>query len=392
MISNYICPNCGSAHMGLFYSVERAPIHSVLLLPTHEEATSYPVGQIKLGLCSNCGFIANTEYDPTHQEYGVRYEATQSFSSTFNNFAYNLATNLIERYDLHEKDIIEIGCGQGEFLLQLCELGGNRGVGFDPAYRGDAPESEARDRVEFISDFYSEKYSDYQGDFVCCKMTLEHIKEPYEFISTVRRSIGDHLDTVVFFQIPNGAYVIRDLAFWDVYYEHCSYFTRGSLTYLFERSGFEVLRVYTGYNSQYLMIEAKPRLESIEPVADPIELDDIRNEVARFSKCLPPKFEEWRTTLSEMIERGERIAIWGGGSKGVAFLTTLGIRDEIPYVVDINPRKRGMFMAGLGQEIVAPEFLKTYRPDTIIVMNPIYCDEIRATLDGMGVNARLVPV
>ena len=392
MVSNYICPNCASAEMTVFHHVERAPIHSVLLLPTHEEAINYPTGQIALGLCSTCGFIANTVYDPSHQEYGLRYEGTQSFSSTFNVFAYNLATNLIERYDLHNKDIIEVGCGQGEFLLQLCELGENRGVGFDPAYRGDAPESEAKDRVEFIADFYSEKYSNYRGDFVCCKMTMEHIKEPFEFVSTVRRSIGDNFDTVVFFQVPNGAYVMRDLAFWDVYYEHCSYFTRGSLTYLFERAGFEVLRVYTGYNSQYLMIEAKPCPEAIPAVADPVELEAVEADVAHFSEALAPKFAEWRNTIAEMIDRGERIVLWGGGSKGVAFLTTLGIRDEIAYVVDINPRKRGMFMAGLGQEIVSPEFLKTYQPNTIIVMNPIYCDEIQATLDGMGVAARLISV
>jgi hypothetical protein len=62
---------------------------------------------------------------------------------------------LIERYDLYGKDIIEIGCGQGEFLTLLCELGGNRGVGFDPAYISEHHESEAQDRVTSIKDFGS---------------------------------------------------------------------------------------------------------------------------------------------------------------------------------------------------------------------------------------------
>ena len=35
---------------------------------------------------------------------------------------------------LRGKDIIEIGCGKGEFLLLLCEMGNNRGTGFDPGF------------------------------------------------------------------------------------------------------------------------------------------------------------------------------------------------------------------------------------------------------------------
>jgi hypothetical protein len=49
-------------------------------------------------------------------------------------------------------------------------------------------------------------------------------------------------------------------------------------------------------------------------------------------------------------------------------------------------------MAGTGQEIVAPEFLKRYRPDVVIVMNPVYCNEIQQDLDRMGVTAELMPV
>ena len=80
--------------------------------------------------------------------------------------------------------------------------------------------------------------------------------------------------------------------------------------------------------------------------------------------------------------------LWGGGSKAVAFLTTLGVTNEIAYAVDINPRRSGTFLAGGGQQIVAPEFLRDYRPDVVIIMNPIYRDEIQAALADMGVRSR----
>ena len=164
---------------------------------------------------------------------------------------------MIDRYNLRDKEVIEIGCGKGEFLLLLCEMGNNSGTGFDPGFvaRIDSPAAE---RINFVKDYYTEKYSSYQGDFVCCKMTLEHIHPTAKFIKTVRRAIGNRLDTTVFFQIPDATRIVRDCAFEDIYYEHCSYFTPGSLARLFRRCGFEVLDLATEYDDQYLTIEACP--------------------------------------------------------------------------------------------------------------------------------------
>jgi len=60
------------------------------------------------------------------------------------------------------------------------------------------------------------------------------------------------------------------------------------------------------------------------------------------------------------------------------------------YAVDINPFKQGMFMAGTGQEVVGPDFLRDYDPDLVVAMNSIYLAEIRSELDRIGVDAELV--
>ncbi len=393
MTEAHICPSCETAGMSVFYRVEGVPAHSVLLLETREEAVSYPTGDIDLAFCPNCGFIANVAFDPALNEYDARYEATQGYSPTFNRFARQQAEHLITRYDLHGKDIIEIGCGQGEFLTLLCELGGNRGVGFDPAYRDHDIGSPAGERLTFIPDFYSEEYADYQADFIVCRMTLEHIQPTAEFIRMVRRVIGDRHDITVFFQVPNAQYVLEDLAFWDVYYEHCSYFSRGSLARLFRRCGFDVLDLATAYDDQYLMIEARPsRGEPSPPLPGEEAPDSLQKAVQAFATGVPRRLEHWRQVLADFQQQGRRVVIWGGGSKGVAFLTTLAVRDAVSYVVDINPHKHGTFMAGTGQEIVGPAFLKRYQPDAVIVMNPVYSAEIQQDLDRLGVAAELLPV
>lgn len=388
------CPNCGGSRVNVFYTVSRMPVHSVLLLYDEKEARDYAVGDIVLGMCDECGFIYNTRFDGRLQEYSTRYEGTQSYSPTFTAFASRQAAELIERHDLHGKDIIEIGCGQGEFLLMLCEMGGNRGIGFDPAYRNAVPVPDTlRGRVRFVRDLYTPSYAAMRADFYLCKMTLEHISQTGAFVRQVRRAVGENRGARVVFQIPNAAYVLRSVAFWDIYYEHCSYFTPYSLAYLFLHAGFDVLDIRTAYDEQYLLIEARPA-PIIPGTAhtDAGSLDSVRRDVSHFTRNIDPVREQWQATLRQMRRNREKVVIWGGGSKGVAFLNTLGITEQIDYVVDINPNKRGTYMAGTGQVIVQPGFLTAYRPDAIIVMNPVYCDEIQRTLNELNIPARLVPV
>jgi hypothetical protein len=114
--------------------------------------------------------------------------------------------------------------------------------------------------------------------------------------------------------------------------------------------------------------------------------------VASFASHVPKTLERWKQRLGQLRAAGKKAVLWGGGSKGVAFLTTLGIHDEVQYAVDINPYKKGTFMAGTGQEVVMPEFLASYRPDLVIVMNPIYMDEIRAEMTKFGVQSELLPI
>jgi hypothetical protein len=387
------CPACGAAPMRVFFETRGVPVHSVLLMETREQAVSYPRGDIALGFCEACGFIANLAFDPAKHEYSSKYEETQGFSGTFNAFHRALAQRLIDRYDLHGKSIIEIGCGKGEFLSLLCEMGNNTGVGFDPAYIPERNTSAGKSKATFITDFYSEKYTGYQADFVCCKMTLEHIQNVHEFVAMVRRSIGDRHETTVFFQIPDVTRVLKDVGFWDVYYEHCSYFSPGSLGRLFRSCGFDVMALGTEYDGQYLMIEARPsRGTPTPPLPEENDLAMLKKDVEFFAGHIGPTVARWRQVLGDLRRQNKRAAIWGGGSKGVAFLTTLGIADEIPYAVDINPFKNGTFMAGTGQKIVGPEFLREYKPDAVIVMNPIYCNEIQKDLDRLGVQSRLMPV
>ena len=387
------CPNCLTGTLEAFHHVDRVPVHSVLLMPTREVAVGYPKGDIALAWCRACGFVSNTLFDARVHEYSMQYEETQGFSATFRAFHERLADSLIEKYDLHGKKVVEIGCGKGEFLSLLCERGGNEGIGFDPAFVPDRNPARPDLAIRFVQDFYSEKYSDVKADFFCCKMTLEHIPDTAHFIRTVRAAVGDDSETRVFFQVPDLLRVLKDVAFWDIYYEHCSYFCAGSLARVFREAGFTVLETWTDYDDQYLMITAKPAGAVDSPSAIEREAPSlVARCIEEFVSKQVRTVEYWKEQLERMTTSGKRAVVWGSGSKGVAFLTGLGLKNTIEYVVDINPYRQGKFMAGTGQEIVAPEFLKSYRPDVAIAMNPVYQSEIQADLTRMGLDTTVMAV
>jgi hypothetical protein len=194
---------------------------------------------------------------------------------------------------------------------------------------------------------------------------------------------------VVFFEVPNVLYTLRDLGIWDLIYEHCSYFSPPSLSHLFRASGFDIRKEEELYEGQFLGIDALP---SARPSATgrPDNLGEIHHLVDRFAAAYLDKVESWGDEFTRLRAAGAKVAVWGGGSKGVMFLNTLRPGDAVTCMVDINPRKQGMFVAGVGVPVVAPHALTKLCPDIVVVMNPIYRDEIRESLERLGIGARIV--
>ncbi len=387
-----VCPSCSSNEIRVFHEIKNVPVNSVMNCDTREQALSFPRGDIILGLCEQCGFIYNTAFDRNRVRYSSECEESQGYSPTFNAFAEKLARDLVDKYGLYKKRIIEIGCGKGQFLKLICALGQNSGIGFDPAYipgRGDL--DRPAEKIEFVKDYYSEKYAGYQGDFICCRMTLEHISDTAIMVETVRRSISECPDTIVFFQVPDVTRIMQDCAFEDIYYEHCSYFSPGSLARLFRRSGFDVIDLQREYENQYVCLEARPA-DRPQEIKHPLieNVAALADLVTGFETTYPSVLDRWQTRLGQLKQQSQKVVIWGSGSKGVAFLNAIGDSAAIDYVVDIHPFRQQTFMAGSGQQIVAPLFLKDYRPDIVIIMNAIYREEIRQELNHLGLEPALM--
>jgi SAM-dependent methyltransferase len=352
------CIICGGPFAEPFLTIRGVPVHCNLLWPEASGALSAPRGDLELVACLTCGHVFNASFDRGLMEYTRAYENSLHFSPRFQVYAADLADRLIRRYDVRGKTVIDIGCGKGEFLALLCERGGNRGFGFDPSFVPENLQPYQSDRLTIIPDFFSERYSSYGGDLFVCRHVIEHIDNPPEFVRSIHRAVASRPEAILFFEVPNVLYTLRDLGIWDLIYEHRSYFSAGSLARLCADAGFELLESGELYGGQFLGV-------------------DLRR--SRPGHSADQSYGDER-----------RVVVWGGGSKGVTFLNIVPGAETIRHVVDVNPRKKGMYVSGTGQEIVQPGALREIRPDGVVIMNSLYETEIRTVLQELQLDTEIL--
>lgn len=378
------CEACGAGGLVAFYEIGGVPAQTCVLLDGPAEAEAYPTGDILLAYCTACGFIQNVRFDLDLVDYSKPTEESQAFSPRFTEFATELADELFDRHGMAGKSVLEIGCGKGDFLQLLVERGIGSGLGIDPGY---LPNRDLSPALEFRREWYGRDDTDLTGDLLMTRHLMEHVPNVGEFFGWLTESARHTPDSVMFTEVPDTTRVLAEGAFWDVYHEHCSYFTLGSLARAIRGAGMSVTDLRYGFDDQYLLATSVVGGDD----DDVLDVEDTPEQVARlaeqFAEHATATIARWQSAIRGVQAGGGSVAVWGGGSKAAAFLTSVGAEDVT--VVDINPHKQGRWLPGSAVEVQAPVVLVESRPDLVIPMNPIYVDEITADLESMGLSPRV---
>ena len=382
-----MCLVCGSSRLSPpVIRLEEIPSCCNVLWDTQPEAMSQPTAAMSLTLCSQCGHLFNADFDQELVDYRPGYENSLRGSERFREYDVKLVEELIERYGLRGRTVVEIGCGRSEFLRTLCRSGNNRGIGYDPSYPGDESEIPETEDIRIFPERYESHPRDLEVDLVCSRQTLEHVEDPENFLRSIRSSIR-RLGIPVFFEVPNALFTLRDGGIWDLIHEHCSYFTPQSLKKAFELGGYHSIEITETFEGQYLTAHAKTGFSDFPEEA--VGIDYLERLAANFADRYWTEIERWNLKLRDFDRRKRKVVVWGGGSKGITFLNVLRPR-SVEFIVDVNRLKHAKYIPGTGQQIVTPDFMKEYRPDVIIGMNPNYREEMTRHVSALGVQAEFL--
>ncbi len=348
------------------------PVHQNLPQPTRDAALAVPRGDLELVACGGCGLVWNRAFDPSLTAYGAGYDNDQGFSGAFSEHTRALVESLRTEGGSRDR-IVEIGCGNGSFLRAVCASTGASGLGLDPSYRG--PDEVDGGRVRFRR----EKLAGVaampdrgRANVILCRHVIEHIDRPLDLLVVARELLGP--DGVACFETPDVVPILDGVVLYDFFYEHCSYFTPGALTFAFERAGFDDVRVDHVFGGQYMFARARRAEPSARTAAEGGRVPELAR---RYRARERARVEHVRARLDALAARGP-VAVWGAGAKGVTFAGLFDPRAErLAGLVDINPRKQGMFVPGTGHPIFGPGELTARHITDVVVMNPVYLDEVR---------------
>lgn len=378
------CPGCGATQFSSPLTIKSQPVVLNYRFQSAPMAQEVRRADIDLVQCQDCALVFNRTFQPDLTPYDERYENSQCYSPAFLSHLERVADRLISRYHLRQKEILELGCGKGFFLKQLCERGGNHGAGYDTSYEGldhlDKPS------VNFFRRYVTASQIVSPFDAVICRHVIEHVPRIGEFLEELARIARACGRPVVYLETPSFEWIVRHGCFWDLVYEHCNYFSHPGLAYLCRRAGFEILDHRPEFNEQYQALELRAQPQP-EPVHDlpgihpSANLDTLGQTVRKSHLHLVQRLK------SCQAEKGW--AIWGAGAKGVALVNQIDYPPPA-FVIDSNPAKQGGTIPGSSVPVVSPEDGRILHLAAILIANPAYFEEIKGVLQPRGYNRALI--
>jgi SAM-dependent methyltransferase len=354
----------------------RVPVHQNLVFGSEREALNIPRGDLSMVACHACGFVFNRSFDESKLLYGARYDNAQLASGVFQDHVRRLVRHIVGERGVRNAQIVEVGCGKGEFIraLVMDDSANNRGIGFDPSYVG--PDQELGERLRFERRFYDATCADIPADAVVSRHVIEHVPRPLELLGAIFAALAHRPGARLFLETPCVAWILDNVVVWDVFYEHCSLFTARSLATACERAGFTVDSVDHVFGGQYLWLEAT----HAPPDRVSRDAGRIPEQAGRFATMQAQKLARWQSRVRELAGAG-RLALWGAAAKGVTFANLVDPeRAYFDCLVDINPAKQGGYVAGTGHPIIAPVELVNRGVSAAVLLNPNYEDEVVAML------------
>ena len=306
--------------------------------------------------CSGCGLVQlDIEPVPYFREV-IRAAVVSEEMAEFRRAQFR---NFVKQYALKAKKLVEIGCGQGEYLA-LLEQAGADACGLE--WGEESVRACTGRGLKVARGFLENENCEIPGgpfEAFAILSFFEHLPQPNAALRGIYRNLVAGGVGIV--EVPNFEMILRGHLFSEFMRDHLFYFTRRTLTLALELNGFEVLSVGEVWHDYILSAVVRKRSEL-----------DLGSFVSHQQKL--------RAELDKFLESHGRVAIWGAGHQAFAVMALMGLGGRVRYVVDSAPFKQGKLTPASHIPIVAPDTLRSDPVDAVLIMAGSYSDEIRRVL------------
>ena len=340
LISTFKLPNMPK-------SAQNFPTEDTLHLDSGED--------LEICQCDLCNLIQlNCAPVPYYREV-IRSSA---FSEEMGLFRDEQFKDFVETHHLEGKDILEVGCGKGEYMSLMDGHGANvYGIEHSADSVGACREDNLNVNKGYIETASQDLGFDKKFDAFFILNFLEHLPN----INEVLRGIANNLneDAVGLVEVPNFDMILRNNLFSEFISDHLYYFTKDTLRMTLERNGFEIIECKEIWYDYIISAVVKKR---------------TKTDVSHFRKHQETITKEIKEYISHY--GSQNVAIYGAGHQALAIIALTNIKNDIKYIVDDATFKQGKHSPATHIPIVSPSSLISEPVKAVIVMAASYSDEV----------------
>ncbi len=386
------CRNCQAKLDFKLIDLGSAPPSNAYL---NEESLKSPEKwfPLKVMICSDCGLVQTEDYANANLLFDSNYAYFSGFSDSWLKHSKDYVNLMIKKYGVNKNSqVVEVAANDG-YLLQFFKSFGIPCYGIEPTASTAASAMEKG--IDIIQKFFSKKLalqlSKTKGkvDLMIANNVLAHVPDINDFLKGFSELLHDN--GVVTFEFPHLLKLIEENQFDTIYHEHFSYLSLNTIHKIFlknELEIFDVEELTTHGGSLRVFAQKKDcgdkiiqaNVKSILKKEEKAGLNKKETYLNFYKKAEKVKYDLLKF-LIEAKNNGKKVVGYGAAAKGNTLLNYAGIRNDlIPYIVDRNPAKQGKFMPGSRIKIVEEEYLKSDKPDYILILPWNIRDELMAQL------------
>ena len=389
------CRACGSTDLERVLELGDQPLANALLndVVDFDREAFFP---LDLVFCRGCSLVQILDVVDPEVLFG-HYLYVTGTSETMSAHNERYAASVVARMGLGAGHLVaEIASNDGS-LLSCFRAQGVRVLGIEPA-RNIAEMARQRG-IETVDRFFDRRAgaeiasTHGPASAIIGNNVFAHVDDPVGFL----RGCGDMLtdEGLVFIECPYTLDMLERGEYDTIYHEHLSYFSVTSLARVAESAGMSVESVerVPVHGGSIRTAFRKGGAHAVQPLAMmAMERNEGLTSLDRWKKFGEGASQN-RTDLLRLLSglraNGARLAAYGAPAKGNTLLNYCGIgTDIIPWTVDRNPLKVGLYTPGMHIPVLPVETVMERRPDYLLVLPWNFADEImrqqRAYADAGG--------
>ena len=170
----------------------------------------------------------------------------------------------IKKYNLKNKNIVQVGCGKGEYLSLMDEFNINT-YGIE----------HSQESVDYciskglnVSKMYLENSNDiinknFNFDAFFILNFFEHLVNPNLTLKILNQNLNDNAVGII--EVPNFDMMLKNNLFSEFINDHLFYFTKETLTFTLSKNDFEIIEINEVWHDYIIsaVVKKRKKLENI---------------------------------------------------------------------------------------------------------------------------------